>query len=172
VLELCVVPPESGLEWEQTSSQLESALAERGLRHCPIIGIGESALIVHHFAVFRPKICQSIILIDPVFHLAVTRLTRLVNWLERILPLGLPLRVGTDSFISAPFLHRIRCPTLVINSGEEGIEQEEAISSMTRRIPNGWFRRLGREAPEADLIESISSFLPIRHRYPMRRIAA
>jgi len=69
-------------------------------------------------------------------------------------------------------LHRIRCPTLVINSGKEGVEQEEAISSMTRRIPNGWFRRLGREAPEADLIESISSFLPVRHRYPMRRLAA
>jgi len=172
VLEICVVPPQSGLEWEQTDAQLESALADRGLRHCPIIGIGESALIVHHFAVFRPKICQSIILIDPVFQLAVTRFTRLINWVEQILPLGLPLRVGTDSFISAPFLHRIRCPTLVINSGKEGVEQEEAISSMTRRIPNGWFRRLGREAPEADLIESISSFLPVRHRYPMRRLAA
>ena len=172
VLELCVVPPQSGVEWEQTSAQLEAALADRGLRHCPIIGIGESALMVHHFAVFRPKICQSIILIDPVFQLSATRMTRLVNWIEQILPLGLPLRVGTDSFISAPFLHRIRCPTLVISSAGEGDEQEEATSSMTRRIPNGWFKRLDLEAQEADLIESVSSFLPVRHRYPMRRIAA
>lgn len=172
VLEISVVPPHLGREWEQTSVQLEAALSDRGIRHCPIIGIGESALMVHHFAVFRPKICQSIILIDPVFQISETRMTRLVNWIEHILPLGLPLRMGTDSFISAPFLHRIRCPTLVINTNGEGSNQGDAISSMTRRIPNGWFRQLGLEAPDADLVESISSFLPVRHRCPMRRIAA
>lgn len=166
VLEFSVAPPQSGGDWRQVSDELDASLVARGIRHCPIVGVGEGAIIAHYLAVYRPKLCQSLILIDPVFERLSTWLSRLVDRIERVLPLGLPLRVGTDSFLPAPFLHRIRCPTLVVSSRGTGVGGEDATALMTQRIPNGWYESVKADAEVADCIRS---FLPVRHRYPMRR---
>ncbi len=171
VIELLVAPPTSGSEWEATSAEVETCLESLGVRHCPMIGVGRGSVLVELLAVTRPKLCQVIILADPTVELGASWSERVVARLERWLPLGLPLRMGSDHFFPEPFLHRIRCPVLVVASATSSEAEARHMAILAQRIPNGWFQRLSFEEGEA-AAAVLKSFLLVKHRHPMRRGAA
>lgn len=169
VVELSVPPPRGAKEWGSVSQRIEELLAGLGIRYGAVLGVGEGSVIAQHLAITRPKICQSLIVVDPVFELSETFLGRFVARVESVLPLGLPLRIGGDQFASAPFLHRIRCPTLVVVSAQVGAASAREMESMARRIPNAWYQMLNATDDSVEFIELVRTFLPIRNRHPMRR---
>lgn len=171
VVELEVQPPASGAEWRLIAREIEEQLSRLGIRLCTVVGVGEGTVIAQHLAISHPKLCQSLVLVNPVFQLSETLLSRLAAWVESALPLGLPLRIGSDQFVSAPFLHRLRCPTLVLVSTEISAAAARVMVSMARRIPNAWYQMLTAEKTDEQLIHLVQTFLPVRNRHPMRRAA-
>lgn len=171
VIELLVAPPASGSEWEATSEEVERCLESLGVRHCPIVGVGGGSVVVEHLAVTRPKLCQVVVLVDPTVELGSSWCERMVARLERWLPLGLPLRIGTDHFSPAPFLHRIRSPVLVLATPRSSEAEARQMAILAQRIPNGWFQKLSSEEADSEA-ELVRSFLLVKHRHPMRRGAS
>lgn len=169
LVELVVPPPSGPQEWQRVIASIEEQLVRLKIRLCTVMGIGEGTVVAQYLAITHPKICQSLVLVDPVFQLSATLLGRFTSWVEAVLPLGLPLRIGSDQFVSAPFLHRIRCPTLVLVSPEVSAVAGREMVAMARRIPNAWYQVLNIEGREEQYRDLIQSFLLVRNRHPMRR---
>ena len=63
-------------------------------------------------------------------------MTKVIDWIESHLPLGLPLRPTNEAFDSRPFLHRLRCPVLIVSTLQAGMVLRAEAAAMHRRIPN------------------------------------
>ena len=120
------------------AERLEQAMSSSELRRANIIALGDHGAYAQALAITSPKKVRRLILIDPSCRVAPTTQMTLLDRIESLLPLGLPLRMNSDEFDSRSFLHRIRCPTLVVMSRAASQYQRSQAQLMAERIPNAW----------------------------------
>ena len=158
---------------ESYATLLERELNGRELKRVTVVGIGNGANIAQAVAIAFPRIIRRVVLVDATTRLAPSRLVRLVDRIERVLPLGLPLRSSSTSFDSRPYLHRVRCPTLVVTTkGADGFTRAQS-EIILATVPNAWHAEIDAVGPGLigdELLGLIRGFLEVPAKRPQKNL--
>lgn len=133
-----LVPKITPLNWSQISNELINKFTELNVRQTSIVGSGSSGAIAQNIALKENKLIRSLILIDSNTRSHPSFSTKLIDKIEKLLPLGLPLRTNRLDFDSKPFLQRLRCPALVITSSHSNNYTKDQAKIIASRIPTAW----------------------------------
>jgi pimeloyl-ACP methyl ester carboxylesterase len=145
-------------------SPLISILGDLGLRQCSIIGFGDSGVLAQHLVLTQPKLVRSLVLVDGSFRSHPSRFTKIVDWLESHLPLGLPLRLQERGFDSKPFAQRIRCPVLLALTPLVNDFIRLQSQEILYRIPSAWMVEL----KESNMVEHFCDLIDTFERVPVK----
>jgi pimeloyl-ACP methyl ester carboxylesterase len=143
--------------WEDLSRKFGEKLSELGVRQASLVGMGAGATLVQNVALDQPKLVRSLAMVDSSSRPHPTRWDRCVDWLEERLPFGLPLRLGTKGFNVRAYLHRLRCPVLLIATSKASSFMQEEVRTMALRAPTAWRVFLG--GTEEEQISELSDTL-------------
>jgi pimeloyl-ACP methyl ester carboxylesterase len=124
--------------WESLSDALREKLAELNVRQASIVGMGAGATLAQNVALNQPKLVRTLAIVDASSRPHPTRWERVVDWVEEHLPFGLPLRLGSTGFNVKAYLHRLRCPVLVIATGKASSFIRDEVRSFAVRAPTAW----------------------------------
>ena len=121
---------------------VERELKQLGVKRATLLGAGAGASVVQALAVFHPTVVRRVILVDPTARLSPSLGMRIIDRIEHFLPFGLPLRKLNSAFDSRPFLHRLRCPTLILSTPNAGLFHRQQAAYLAKKIPNARLREL------------------------------
>jgi pimeloyl-ACP methyl ester carboxylesterase len=107
-------PPVLADNWSSIAKDMAEVLSGLGIRQSSFIGVGSCAALAEDLALTAPKSVRSLVVIDSPLRPHPTMWERLVDALERRLPFGLPLRLGSKGFNVRSYAHRLRCPVLTV----------------------------------------------------------
>ena len=127
---------------DQFTAELHERLIKRGVKRSTILAAGSACNVAQAMAVAFPGSVRRLALVDPQSRMSPTLSTKIIDWLESHLPLGLPLRPTNEAFDSRPFLHRLRCPVLIVSTERAGMLLRSEAATMHRRIPNAVLAQL------------------------------
>lgn len=151
-------------------------LEESGIKWATVFGIGAGASAAQALAVRDPKRVRKLVLLDATTRPAPGILDRLIDRLERVLPLGLPLRPLSKAFDSRPILHRIHCPTLVLLSPGAGSYLRDQARVIAAGIPTAWLQTLEDPLSGSSLTTEVEhlmeEFLQVATKKPQKNVAA
>lgn len=145
------------------AEKLEEAVEREKLKRLTLLGVSWGGPIAVQYTSVFPRNVRRLILVNAMARLKQTKLEKFIEWLERFLPLGLPLRPLSKAFDPRPLLHRVRCPTLVFTTTPNAPEAE----FLAVRIPNAWLYNSTFEK----LPEIINQFLEVATKQPQKRVA-
>lgn len=111
-------------------------LEMNGLKRITLIGINEGASVVQALTILSPRLFRKAILINPESRIRPSLFTTVIDRIESFLPVGLPFKASNKNFNSRPFLHRIRCPVLVLTTNEATYFNMLESSYIASKIPN------------------------------------
>lgn len=111
---ICIAPQIHDHNWRELSESLRNELRKLEVRQVSFVAVEDASILVQHISLLEPKFVRSVVLIDGVTspHPSTTR--RIADFIEKSLPLGLPLRSSGEAFDGTSSLQRIRCPVLVV----------------------------------------------------------
>jgi pimeloyl-ACP methyl ester carboxylesterase len=124
--------------WEALSEAFSATLADLNVRQASIVGMGAGAALAQNLALSQPKTVRSLAIVDSSSRPHPSRWERLVDWIEEHLPFGLPLRLGSRGFNVKAYVHRLRCPLLVIVTSRASSFIREELKSLASRAPTAW----------------------------------
>jgi hypothetical protein len=113
-------------------------------------------------SIFYKKVVRHLVMVNPIFtkfEPKASFLKMAIDRVEKWLPLGLPLRGTVVSFQIPSFLHRVRVPTLVLDS-----ERNEGNRLLLESLPTGFqiFWQKG------ELLASVLEFFEVPAKCPMK----
>lgn len=161
----------SDSNWKQKTEQLIELIRANGVRQSSFVGLGDAASIAQYLTMLEPKSVRTLILVDATSRSHPTRLSRFIDRVEELLPLGLPLRMKSEAFDSKPFLQRIRCPTLIVTSIDADPFLDSQSQMFAHRIPTSWPVKLSSPDPDVELAELVIEFEQIPAKCPQKRVA-
>jgi hypothetical protein len=112
------------------------------LKRITLVGFENGASIVQALTILSPRLFRRAILVDPLSRVSPGFLVRFVDWIEKYLPVGLPFRAINKDFDSRPFLHRIRCPVMVVLSPAESFYNSIESTYIAKKIPNCYLLKM------------------------------
>lgn len=124
--------------WEALSEAFGATLTDLNVRQASVIGMGAGAALAQNLALTNPKAVRSLAIVDSSSRPHPTLWERAVDWLEERLPFGLPLRLGSHGFNVKAYVHRLRCPLLVIATSRASAFIREELASIASRAPTAW----------------------------------
>lgn len=164
--------PVSAHNWRELTAGLREALGELQIRQAAFVGFGPAGAVLQHLCYLDLKIVRSAVLVDSSTRPNPSLFARLVDWLERKLPLGLPLRLRSREFDGASFLQRIRCPALVVVSPAASGFERESGRRLADGLPTAWLYEAPPGASAEDISKEIISFQDTPARCPQKRAAS
>ncbi len=161
----------------QYAEALEKRLITLGVKRSSVFAIGPGGTVGQALAIIAPSLVRRLILLDATARLSPSLLTRVIDRLERHLPLGLPLHKLGGAFDSRPFLHRIRCPVLVATSVDASAYAVAQAAFMSEKIPNAFSLRLSSRTFEygslsVELAGLLRTFLQVPVKRPQKGLGA
>ena len=156
------------------AKDLAGHLAKLRIRRATICGIGPGASLAQAVALDSPKLVRRLVLLDASTRLAPGLVSRMVDRLESLLPLGLPLRRLSGDFDSRPMLHRVSCPSLVLVSRSAGEYMAAQSSYIAKKIPNAWHCVLGKSHLDSkdelseEFCQLVKAFLQVPTKRPQK----
>ncbi len=159
--------------WREMTKQIQLFSETRSIRQASVVAFGAAAAVAQNLALSELKSVRSLVLVDATTRPHPDMKSRVIDWIEQHLPLGLPLRRNSESFDSKPFLHRIRCPVLVVlsragNSEKHIIDQAAVLNSL---LPTAWRIDLGEEDEALELGRLAVEFQEVPAKAPLRKAA-
>jgi pimeloyl-ACP methyl ester carboxylesterase len=113
-------------------------IAELGVRQASLIGMGAGATLAQNLALTEPKMVRSMAVVDAASRPHPSRWERFVDALEARLPFGLPLRLGSAGFNVRSYVHRFRCPLLIVCTRRAGTFIRAELKQLSVLAPTAW----------------------------------
>lgn len=154
--------------WEQLTDELAAALSELGLRQASIVGFGAASIVAQNLALRDAKLVRTLTLIDASCRPHPSVYSRAVDWLERSLPMGLPFRHRDKGFYSKPFLQRLRCPTLIVNTSRADPHLQEQSTVLLSALPTAWYFNLEAQNEAQTLRDLLLDFETVPAKRPQK----
>ena len=151
--------PVTAASWESLSESLAEILKQLGIRQVSMIGLGGAATLAQNLALAHPKLVRTLAVVDATSRPHPTRWERIVDRVEENLPFGLPLRLGTRSFNIKSYVHRLRCPLLVIGTKRAGMFVRNELESVSRLAPTAWHVMVEHDDAEQEIDELTTTLL-------------
>ncbi len=165
------VDPISDGNWRAVAEGFSEALQKLAVRQCALVGFGAAGALVQHLTLTAPKIVRSIILVDSSFRPHPTPFSRALDWLEGIMPLGLPLRAEERGFDAKPFAQRIRCPALIVLTRDVSPFIRSQAHEIASRVPSAWIVSLEQENETQQFGELLDAFEGVPVKCPQKNRA-
>lgn len=141
---LLEVPVVDQQNWKALGAALVTTCEGRAIRQASFLGFGAAATIVQEVALNVLKLVRTLVLVDATTRAHPSWCQRFSDRVEEFLPLGLPLRLRGLGFDGKPYLHRLRCPALVVCSRAATIFERAQAELLADRLPTAWRIELGR----------------------------
>jgi pimeloyl-ACP methyl ester carboxylesterase len=131
--------------WAELSRVFEATLESLKVRQASFVGFGAGAAIIQNIALETPKVARSLVVVDSTLRPHPSAWQR---WdaIERRLPFGLPLRLGSRGFNVRSYAHRLRCPVLVVGTARANSFVRAELSSLGALAPTAWLVQLESES--------------------------
>jgi pimeloyl-ACP methyl ester carboxylesterase len=159
--------------WESLSDAVSRELQQLGVRQASLLGFGAGATLAQNIALADPKFIRSLVVIDASARPHPTRWERIVDAIEERLPFGLPLRLGDRGFNVKAYLHRFRCPLLVVVTHRASSFVRQELKSLAGLAPTAWlvdFSSL-QGAPEIEsLSDTVEAFQDTPVKCPQKNL--
>ena len=124
--------------WEELSNAVSKVFEERELRQVSFVCLEHASVIALHRSLDEGKFVRSLVLYHPICSPHPNAISRAVEWIEEKLPLGLPLRALQAGFHAPSFLHRVRCPTVILLKDSATEYVREQAHKLSHSIPTAW----------------------------------
>ncbi len=124
--------------WEPLSEILSELVVKLAIRQASLVGLGAGATLAQNLVLVNPKLVRTLAVIDSSSRPHPSRWERLVDRIEGKLPFGLPLRLGLQGFNVKSYLHRLRCPLLVIGTQRASSFILSELQSLASLAPTAW----------------------------------
>lgn len=124
--------------WGALSIELGQTLVQLGVRQASLVGCGAGATLAQNLALSDPRFVRSLVVVDASGRPHPTRWERIIDSIERKLPFGLPLRLGSQGFNVKAYLHRFRCPLLIVATRRAGHFIKEELKGLAQMAPTAW----------------------------------
>ena len=161
----------SGVNWEALHSALPLFLSDEKVRQASYICFGAAANLIQNLLLDEPKAVRTLVIVDAPSRPHPSTWDRLVDKVERFLPLGLPLRLGTAGFNVQAYLHRVRCPLLVVTTPQAGAFLQGDAEGVARSAPTAWRISLtDDELAQGLLSETIVQFQETPAKCPQKNV--
>ncbi|MCB0317120.1 MAG: hypothetical protein KDD56_00080 [Bdellovibrionales bacterium] len=158
--------------WELLTGEVEKCLDAESVKQTSIVAFGSASTIAQHFTLLNQKKIRSLILVDAETRPHPGRVTKIIDWLENKLPLGLPLRSNSNAFDGKPFLQRIRCPVMIVLSPDANSYLLSESESLLEKLPISWKSVLKAKNGAEELALLASEFQDVRAKCPQKAKAA
>ena len=122
--------------------QLQKYLQDTSTKRITCIGYAQGSFLAQYATLELRKITRRIILFNPTMRAKPKLLRRIFEAIEKISPLGLPVTIFQRRFDSRHFVHRIHCPTLVVQDKYANDYQISQTQEIAQRIPNAWINKI------------------------------
>ena len=152
-------PPVDARSWEPLSESLSSLIQSLSIRQASFIGLGAGATLAQNISLVYPKVVRTLAVVDSTSRPHPTRWERLVDRLEARLPFGLPLRLGNRGFNVRSYLHRLRCPLLVVSTSRASSFIRAELDSLAALAPTAWHVNVTEDDPAREAISLSSTLL-------------
>lgn len=158
--------------WSAFADLVVEQLRKLDIRQCALVGFAAAGSLVQYVALTFPKMVRLVTLVDSSFRPHPGRMVRLIDRLEAILPLGLPLRSREQGFDAKPFSQRIRCPALIVLSEKASHFIQTQAHEIARRIPSAWVVTLEQSRPVDCFCDLLDTFEKVPVKCPQKNRAA
>ena len=164
--------------WSEFAQCVIDRLKQADIRQCALVGFGGAGSLVQYIALTFPRLVRLLTLVDSSFRPHPGIGVRIIDRLEALLPLGLPLRSRERGFDAKPFSQRIRCPALIVLSAQASRFIHAQSHEIAKRIPSAWVVNLKPAEPAAhfcallDAFEGVPVKCPQKNRVPQERLAS
>jgi pimeloyl-ACP methyl ester carboxylesterase len=135
--------------WRTLSEALVSTIAQIGVRQASLIGMGAGATLAQNIALIEPKTVRSMVVVDAASRPHPSVWDRFIDALEARLPFGLPLRLGSKGFNVRSYVHRFRCPLLIVSTRRASTFIRDELKQLALLSPTAWRVDLA-EIPSAE----------------------
>jgi pimeloyl-ACP methyl ester carboxylesterase len=165
--------------WRELADSFESLLSGLRIRQASFVGIAAGATLVQNLALENPKVVRTLVVVDASLRPHPSRLERLLDGIERKLPFGLPLRLGSKGFNVRAFAHRLRCPMLLVGTRRASRFIAQELKVLGAAAPTAWFVSLaaanddvgvGDDAEAKELCELILTFQDVPAKCPQKNL--
>ena len=158
--------------WRQLSEDLRELLAQLKVRSASFLGAGAACTLLQNAYLENPKLVRTLCFLDSSTRPHPSVWMRLIDWTERRLPLGLPFRFRTEGFDVKPFLQRIRCPVLVVESWKANSYISSELRQFENRLPNSWYFLLEKKEGLLEFSSVLSEFQDLPAKRPQKNVRA
>ena len=166
---LIKLPTITADNWQQQTAEMLNLIAERKMKQISLVCWGAASSVGLNLCLLSPKLVRSIILVDAALRPRSTTLTRLADYLEQFLPLGLPLRLRSKDFDARSLLQRVRAPSLVVSTQQAGEFLRNQAHTFSARLPTAWGLNLNNSAGASEeLVTAILEFQNVPARAPQK----
>lgn len=141
--------------WEQISNAVSEVFENKQLRQVSFVCLEHASVIALHRSLDEGKFVRSLVLYHPISSPHPNWATRAAEYIEEKLPLGLPLRTLQPGFHAPSFLHRVRCPTVVLLREHASTQISEQAHMMAQSIPTAWLVTMGQQENLYSKIEEV-----------------
>jgi pimeloyl-ACP methyl ester carboxylesterase len=163
-----ISPPITRNSTSELVDALVAFMGTKGLRQASFVAISAAATLVQSLALRDLRLVRTLALIDATTRPHPGWWQRTIDRLERIFPLGLPVRLRTDGFDAKPYLQRIRCPVLIVATHGTSAYVKKEATVFAAGLPTAWEVRLRAGQTLADLTSIILDFQDIPARCPQK----
>ena len=157
-------------ELEVFGSRVVAGLREIGVLRATLMGIGEGGSLAQAMALANKKLVRRLVLINATCRVNPSMGSKIIDYLETLLPFGLPLRSLGKDYDSRPFAHRIDCPVLVLTTSSASTYEVHQSEFLSARLPNAWVASTNGagEVLSPEVIKTIGDFAAVPARVPQK----
>lgn len=164
-------PSITSKNWEVIAEGFSRIVREKKVRQASYICFGAPANIIENQLLNEPKSVRTLVIVDSPSRPHPTSWDRLIDRIEQVLPLGLPLRLGSGGFNVRAYLHRIRCPLLVVTTPYAGTFIHGDAAVVANSAPTAWRVTLTeQELQQGSLSETILKFQDTPAKCPQKNV--
>lgn len=154
--------------WGELSDALTATLSQLAIKQASFVAFGAAGALVQHLALLDLRAIRTIVFVDASTRPHPSLFARMIDRIERALPLGLPLRSRSRGFDGRAFLQRIRCPVLVICSARASHYQRREASLLMHGLPSAWDSALNADGEAAALTAAVLEFQKLPAKCPQK----
>jgi pimeloyl-ACP methyl ester carboxylesterase len=164
---LLACAPITNGSWESLSDDVTRELQLLNVRQASLIGFAAGATLAQNVALREPRFVRSLVVVDASARPHPTLCERVVDAIEARLPFGLPLRLGNTGFNVKAYLHRFRCPLLVVVTHRASLFVREELRALAQLAPTAWLVDFSGKQGVAE-VEELSSTVEAFQDTPVR----
>ncbi len=168
---LAEIPIVTESNWSELTAELIKFLESKNIRQASFVGFSDAASIVLNLALYDLKLVRSMVLVDAATRPHPSKLQKIVDKIENLLPLGLPLRSYGKGFDAKSFLQRMRCPVLVVLSSYANLYTISQVEIFKTGLPTAWSVNLKQSNQMHELKELVIDFQQTPAKCPQKNIS-